>query len=73
MIITKRSIYDESEYTQGTSFSCTIENYSNKTIKYITFNLVGYNSVNDKVSDRGKIIKSLKGIGPLENILKYLS
>ena len=66
LVITKNGIYDESEYTEGTSFSCTIENLSNKTVKYISFSLVGYNAVGDKVSERGVFTKVVKGIGPLE-------
>lgn len=66
IVIVKNSIYDESEYTEGTSFEFEIQNLSNKTIKYITFSLVGYNSVKDKVTDRGSSLKSLKGVGPIE-------
>ncbi len=66
IVILKNSIYDESEYTEGTSFTFEIQNLSNKTIKYVTFNIVGYNSVNDKVTDRGSSQKSVKGVGPIE-------
>ncbi|MBU3743100.1 MAG: hypothetical protein FGM61_00945 [Sediminibacterium sp.] len=63
LLIKKKSIYDESEYTQGTSFECEVVNLSSKPIKYITFLIQGYNAVNDKVSS----IKMLKGIGPIGN------
>lgn len=66
LILLKNSIYDESEYTSGTSFKYEIQNLSNKTIKYITFNLIGYNSVDDKITERGVSIKSVKGIGPIK-------
>jgi hypothetical protein len=63
LLIKSKTIYDESEYTEGTSFECEIVNFSSKVIKYITFNIQGYNSVDDKVSS----IKPLKGIGPIAN------
>lgn len=66
LILLKNSIYDESEYTSGTSFKYEIQNLSNKTIKYITFYLIGYNSVDDKITERGVSIKSVKGIGPIK-------
>lgn len=65
LLINKKSIFDESEYTDGTGFSCTIENLSNKTIKYISFSLVGYNSVHDKILERGVFTKVVKGVGPI--------
>jgi hypothetical protein len=61
LLIIDKSIYDESEYTEGTSFKCEVLNLSTKTIKYITFNVQGYNAVDDKVSS----LKPLKGIGPI--------
>jgi hypothetical protein len=61
LLISKNSIYDESEFTNGTGFQCEVVNLSDKTIKYITFSIQGYNAVNDKVST----IKQLKGIGPI--------
>jgi hypothetical protein len=65
LVILRNSIYDESEYTDGTSFGFEIQNLSNKTIKYISFSLVGYNSVNDKITERGSSVKSVKGVGPI--------
>lgn len=60
------SVYDESEYTDGTSVRFRVYNPTkNKTIKYITFNFVGYNAVDDPVSSRGKITMTRKGIGPI--------
>jgi hypothetical protein len=61
LLISQKSIYDESEYTDGTSFDCEVVNLSKKVIKYITFSIQGYNSVNDKVG----ATKQLKGIGPI--------
>lgn len=58
--------YDESEYTDGTGMNITIFNSSNKTIKYITFNFIGYNAVGDPVISRGKKLQTFKGIGPIE-------
>ena len=65
IVLLNNSIYDESEYTDGTSFEFQIQNLSTKTIKYITFNLIGFNSVDDKIIDRGSSIKSVKGVGPI--------
>ena len=59
-------IYDQSEYTDGTGFRIKFYNPTNKTIKYITINLIGYNSVNDPVSSRGKYTLSPKCVGPIE-------
>lgn len=66
LVVLQNSIYDESEYTEGTSFDFKIINLSNKTIKYINFNIIGFNSVEDKVFERGSAIKSVKGIGPIK-------
>lgn len=65
IVLLRNSIYDESEYTEGTSFGFQIQNLSNKTIKYITVNLIGYNSVNDKIIEKGTSIKTVKGVGPI--------
>ncbi|WP_411898611.1 hypothetical protein [Elizabethkingia bruuniana] len=43
-----------------------IINFSKKTIKYITFNFYGINTVGDKVSRAGTYNLSRKGIGPIE-------
>lgn len=61
------SYYDESEYTSGTSIKLEVYNPTKKTIKYIWFTFVGYNAVDDKVTDikRGTFI-TMKGIGPIE-------
>lgn len=62
------SIYDISEYTDGTGFRITYYNPTKKTIKYITANFVGYNSVGDPVKDyrsRSSQI-TLRGVGPIE-------
>ncbi|MGJ1292499.1 hypothetical protein [Sphingobacterium multivorum] len=62
IVIFKKSVYDESEYTDGTGIKYEVMNVGKKTIKYITFNFTGYNAVDDKVS----ILKSRKGIGPID-------
>lgn len=68
LALIKSSIFDTSDYTDGTGYSVEVLNTSKKTIKYITFNVVGYNSVNDPVkSGRGKGASlSLRGVGPIE-------
>ena len=59
------SIYDESEYTDGTSIRFDFYNPTPKTIKYITINFVGYNAVDDPVSSRGSYTLTRKCIGPI--------
>lgn len=66
IIVTEARPYDESEYTAGTGMNFEVVNTSNKTIKYITFNFIGYNAVNDPVSSRGKTLLTCRGIGPIE-------
>ncbi|MCM1081832.1 MAG: hypothetical protein NC343_08810, partial [Muribaculum sp.] len=65
IMVTEARPYDESEYTDGTGMDFSICNTSNKTIKYITFNFIGYNAVNDPVSSYGKTLISRRGIGPI--------
>ena len=63
--IIRSSVYDESEYTEGTGFSVDFLNPTKKTIKYITVNFVGYNAVDDKVISKGKYVQSVKCVGPI--------
>lgn len=65
IIILENHPYDMSEYTSGTGWSVELANTSSKTIKYITFNVVGLNAVSDPVRDRGKTTIVRKGIGPI--------
>ena len=58
-------VYDESEYTDGTGINVKFYNPTNKIIKYITLNFVGYNAVDDMVSRRGKYNISRKCVGPI--------
>ena len=51
------------EYSTG--FEVKVTNMSNKTIKYIIFNIVGLNSVKDKVKYKGTYIQETRGIGPI--------
>lgn len=62
------SVYDISEYTEGTGFRITFHNPTKKTIKYVTTTFVGYNSVKDPVKDfRTRSTQlTLKGVGPIE-------
>lgn len=68
LAIIKWRYYDESEYTEGTSFDITVYNPTGKTIKYLWFNVVGYNAVGDRVVDyRTKSsLLTRKAIGPIE-------
>lgn len=61
ILIKTASVFDESEYTNGTGFKITFANPSKKTIKYIWFTVSGINRVDDLVGT-----KTLKGVGPLE-------
>jgi cytochrome b involved in lipid metabolism len=66
LVIINDKVFDVSEYTEGTGFEVKILNSSKKTIKYVTFNYVGYNGVDDPVSKFGKTMLTLKGIGPIK-------
>lgn len=68
LTLLNHKIYKTSEYTEGTGFSVSVSNPTKKTIKYISFTIVGYNSVKDPVSGgrkRGTSI-TVKGVGPIE-------
>lgn len=60
------SVYDESEYTDGTGIRFSFFNPTDQTIKYITINFVGYNAVDDPVSSRGQTLQTRKCVGPIE-------
>jgi hypothetical protein len=62
------SIFDVSEHTDGTGFKATVYNSTKKTIKYVTFTVVGLNAVGDPVRGgfRGSTAAMLRGIGPIE-------
>lgn len=62
------SIYDVSEYTEGTGFRISIHNPTNKIIKYATVNVVGLNAVGDPVRNpiRGNTTGVLRCIGPID-------
>lgn len=59
-------VYDESEYTDGTSVSFNFYNPTSKTIKYITIKFIGYNAVDDPVSRGGSYTLTRKCIGPID-------
>lgn len=56
------TLVDESEYTKGTGVRINVYNPGKKTIKYIWFNLQGYNAVDDRVGT----VATVKAIGPIE-------
>lgn len=68
LALLERSVYDESEHTQGTGFAVEVVNTSKKTIKYVVFSVVGYNAVGDPVRERvrGTTSLTLRGVGPIE-------
>lgn len=63
----KSSIFDVSDYTEGTGFKATVLNSSKKTIKYVSFTVAGLNAVGDPVlgNARGGASPTLRGIGPI--------
>lgn len=65
--ILKASIYDISEYTEGTGFMINLYNSTKKTIKYVTVYFIGYNAVGDPVRDyRSRPNQlSFKCVGPI--------
>lgn len=75
LLLLKWGTYDKSEYTDGTNAFFDIYNPTKKTIKYIWFNVTGFNPVGDKVIDRKRNTSNieLKGVGPVEpgSIGKY--
>jgi hypothetical protein len=70
LAILNHSIYDESEYTSGTGFKISLLNTSKKKIKYLWFNIVAYNSVEDPVLLNGKSLVTLKAVGPIDSFEK---
>lgn len=62
ILLEKCKIYGD-EYSTGLEVKVT--NMSNKTIKYIIFNIIGLNSVKDKVKYKGTYIQETRGIGPI--------
>jgi hypothetical protein len=68
LLILDWSLKDESEYTDGTGISFNVYNPTKKIIKYITFNVSAFNSVNDKVysSKFKSYVVSPKGVGPIK-------
>ncbi len=67
LMLLEWSVYDESEYTQGTSVKVSVHNPTSKTVKYLWFTFVGLNPVGDKVTDkkRGTNI-TMQGVGPIK-------
>jgi len=67
LTVLKAGIHDVSEYTDGTGFSLSVYNSSQKVIKYVTATYRGKNAVGDPVRDsfNQSASKTLKGIGPI--------
>jgi hypothetical protein len=67
IVLIDHSIYDTSEYTDGTGFKVKVLNPTNKVIKYVSFTVVGYNAVHDPVRGPKRSTSiTVKGIGPIE-------
>jgi hypothetical protein len=71
--IVEVSIEDASKYTKGKNFYISVVNFSDKTIKYIWFSLIGFNAVKDPVIDvfRRSPSFTVKAIGPVKK--KFIS
>lgn len=66
--VLRARIFDVSEYTEGTGFTATVYNSTPRTIKYVTFAVVGLNAVGDPVRSgllRRDAAAVLRGIGPI--------
>ncbi|HBC21894.1 MAG TPA: hypothetical protein DC009_07485 [Porphyromonadaceae bacterium] len=66
LVVLEAYPYDMGQYLNSTGMTFKIGNTSNKTIKYITFNAVGYNPVDDPIPNYGKYTVTGRGIGPIE-------
>ncbi len=56
----------ESDYSYSTYCNVTISNTGNKTIKYIWFDFIAYDAVEERLTSFGKRVEKVKGIGPIE-------
>lgn len=65
VMVVSSSIADESEHTEGTSFSIEVINPGDKPIKYVWFTVVGYNAVGDPVRSKFGASSTVKAIGPI--------
>jgi hypothetical protein len=67
LTILQSTISDTSKYTEGTGFKITIGNPSAKSIRYVSFTVIGYNAINDPVLDPIKLTTEItvSGIGPI--------
>jgi len=61
----KFNYYKKEDYLNSISASIKIYNPTKKTIKYVTFNMVALNPVGDKITEFGKSVFVVKGVGPL--------
>jgi hypothetical protein len=68
LAILHAKITDTSEYTQGTNFSISVLNPTEKVIKYITIAVTGLNAVNDPIRDRlkGGPRLTVRAVGPIQ-------
>jgi hypothetical protein len=60
------NIFDVSEYTEGTGVEFEVYNPTGKTIKYISFTLVGKNPVGDIVYKKKQSGVKVRAVGPLK-------
>jgi len=68
LVILDWNVYDESEFTEGTSFRIKFFNPTKKIVKYITTSIVGYNPVGDRVynSTIQSYTSKVKSVGPIK-------
>lgn len=67
VLIKNMTVFDQSEYTDATGWRTSIVNLNKKTIKYVTFRIVGINAVGDPVREMGQTVRTLRGVGPIEH------
>lgn len=66
IVVLDADVYDMGEYSDATGMRFEVWNTSDKMIKYITINFVGYNAVDDPVTSWGQKTITKRCIGPIE-------
>jgi hypothetical protein len=56
----------ENEYSYSTYCNVTVKNTAKKTIKYLWFDFIAYDAVNERLTSYGRKVEKVKGIGPIE-------
>lgn len=67
LVVLNAEVFETNPYLEGTGVTFEFLNSTNKTIKYLTVNYVGYNAVEDPVSIYGRSTLTMKCIGPVDS------